>query len=86
MQDTRATHGAMSSINVIMTSRPAVSLELTRTRFSPSQTPRSSSVCSGPTARVDHRIDTGAGDSARALLGDDQLPHIGVERSDRSLD
>ena len=41
---------------------------------------------SGPAARADHRIDTSAGDGARTLLCDDQLPHLGIERSDRTLD
>ena len=37
-------------------------------------------------ARPDHRIDTSAGDGARTLLRDDQLPQIGIERSDDTLD
>ncbi len=47
---------------------------------------RPSNDTSGPAARADHGIDTSAGDGARTLLCDDQLPHIGIERSDRTLD
>jgi hypothetical protein len=60
-----------------------------QTRSSPSITTSGSAVPrlrgdSGPAARADHRIDTRAGDLARTLLCDDQLPHSGIERSDRT--
>ena len=45
-----------------------------------------SSARLGPAARAYHRIDARAGDGARTLLRDDQLPLIGIERSDRTLD
>jgi hypothetical protein len=41
---------------------------------------------SGSTARADHSVDASIGDDARTLLCDDQLPHIEIERSDRTLD
>jgi hypothetical protein len=40
---------------------------------------------SGPAARADDRIDASADDRARTLLCDNQFPHIGIERSDRTL-
>lgn len=41
--------------------------------------------CCAP-ASADHCIDTRAGDGARTLFCDDQLPHLGIERRDRTLD
>ena len=35
---------------------------------------------------ADHGVDAGARRGARALLGDDDLPAIGIERGDRVLD
>jgi hypothetical protein len=41
---------------------------------------------SGEASRADDGVDAGAGHSARAVLGDDELPAGGVERSDRLVD
>jgi hypothetical protein len=41
---------------------------------------------SGPATRADHCIDTGAGVGAWTLFCDDQVPRMGIERSDRTLD
>jgi len=47
--------------------------------------PASCCVDSEPPARADHSVDTATHDGARLLLGNDQLPRTGIERSHRTL-
>jgi hypothetical protein len=41
---------------------------------------------SGESSRADHSTDAGTCDGARTVLGDDELPAAGIERSGRGVD